>query len=121
MKLIYLFLGGGLGSVARYMVSGWSHRIMGDSFPWGTLSVNVIGSLLIGLLWGYFEMRNIGPGLRMFLFVGFLGGFTTFSTFALETMNLLRSGEMKMALVSIFANNLLAFLFVFAGFISSSI
>lgn len=113
--------GGALGSLSRYYVSGLSHKIFPGMFPWGTMVVNALGALVIGLLWGLFEIKNISPNMRMFIFVGFLGGFTTFSTFALETMNLLKENEIKMAVINVLANNILAIVFVFAGFFISKL
>lgn len=116
MKIFYLMAGGALGSLLRYYTGGIAHKLVPGVFPWGTLAVNVIGSFVIGILWGLFELKNISPNMRMFIFIGFLGGFTTFSTFALETMNLVREGNMKFALINILVNNILAILFVFIGF-----
>jgi CrcB protein len=118
-KVIFLMAGGALGTLSRYYVSGLSHKVLPGLFPWGTMVVNALGALVIGLLWGLFEAKNISPQLRMFVFVGFLGGFTTFSTFALETLNLLKDNEIKMAVINVLANNILAILFVFAGFFLS--
>lgn len=111
--------GGALGTLFRYLVSGWTHKFTAGDFPWGTLMVNATGALVIGILWGIFEQRDIGPHSRMFIFIGFLGGYTTFSTFALESMNLMQDGETKLAIFNIFANNLLALTFVFAGYFLS--
>lgn len=118
-KIIYLLVGGALGSLARYLISGLTHRHFEGIFPWGTLMANATGALVIGFFWGIFDQREIGPNTRMFIFVGFLGGYTTFSTFALETMNLLRDGEMKYAVVNVLANNVLAIGLVFAGYFLS--
>ena len=119
IKIIYLLAGGALGSLSRYLLSGYTHRIISGTFPWGTLFVNATGSLLIGFFWGVFEMKNISPQARMFIFIGFLGGYTTFSTFALETMNLVREGDIRMAVVNVLVNNLLSLLFVFVGYFLS--
>jgi CrcB protein len=81
--------------------------------------VNVLGSLIIGLLWGIWETANISSHMRTFIFIGILGGFTTFSTYSLETLNLFREGEVKMAIVNILANNILGILMVFAGFFAA--
>ena len=118
-KIIILAAGGAIGTVLRYSVSGLTHRAVGGMFPWGTLAVNLTGSFLIGLLWGIFEVQNISSNFRTFLFVGILGGFTTFSTFALESLNLMRDGEMKLALSNVLASNILGILLVFAGFMAS--
>jgi CrcB protein len=108
--------GGALGTLSRYYVSGYSHKLLAGLMPWGTLVVNVSGAFLIGLFWGLFEMKDVSPHTRTFFAIGFLGGFTTFSTFALETMNLLKENEFKLAVVNVFANNVLAIVFVFAGY-----
>lgn len=96
MKEILLVAAGGLfGSVSRYLVSGWVQRAVGGAqFPWGTLAVNVAGCLAIGLLAGLVEARQLlSAGTRVFLLIGFLGAFTTFSTFGYETFGLARGGE----------------------------
>lgn len=116
LKILLLISGGAIGTLARYSLSGVVHRWFGSSFPFGTLAVNLIGSFIIGLLWGMFERESLTPNVRSFLFVGVLGGFTTFSSFSLETLNLFRDGETKWALMNILANNLIGLLLVFAGF-----
>lgn len=121
LKIIFLLTGGALGSLSRYLVAGLTHRFISGMFPWGTLMVNATGALIIGMFWGIFDQRDIGPHTRMFVFVGFLGGYTTFSTFALETMNLVRDGEIKFAVLNVLANNLLAIVLVFAGYFASKI
>jgi fluoride exporter len=119
IKILLLATGGAIGTVSRYAVSGISHRYFLGNFPIGTLMVNIIGSLVIGFLWGTWETANISSHLRTFIFIGILGGFTTFSSFSLETLNLLREGEFKIAMVNILANNILGMLMVFAGFFAS--
>ncbi len=119
VKIILLLAGGALGSLSRYAVSGLTHRYIAGIFPWGTLMVNVTGAFVIGFLWGLFEMKGLSPNTRMFLFIGFLGGYTTFSTFALESLNLIRDGDIKMAVLNIVLNNLLALILVFAGYFLS--
>ncbi len=116
-KILLLVSGGAIGTVARYLISGVAQKYMGSGFPWGTLVVNVTGAFIIGLIWGLFETVEIRSGFRIFVFIGILGGFTTFSSFALETMNLYKQGEIKMAILNILANNILAIVLVFVGFI----
>lgn len=108
--------GGGIGTLLRYLISGLTYRYFDVTFPFGTLFVNLMGSLLIGFLWGTLEIESISPNLRSFLFIGVLGGFTTFSTFSLESFNLLKDGEMKSAVTNILANNILGIALVFVGF-----
>ena len=93
--LVLVGAGGFGGSVMRYALSGVVHRLVPlSAFPYGTLAVNGLGCLVIGLLVGLSDARNvIGPQMRLFLFLGVLGGFTTFSTFGHETLALLRDGE----------------------------
>ncbi len=91
----YVGIGGFIGSLFRFGVSGFVHRLLPfATFPYGTLAVNVSGCLVIGILGGLAESRQvISPELRLFLFLGVLGGFTTFSTFGYETIELLRDAE----------------------------
>lgn len=96
-QVLLIALGGSLGAVARYGVATWVYQHTGTSFPWGTLIVNVSGSFAIGFLTALFESTIVPTGWRSVLTIGFLGAYTTFSTFSLETMNLLREGEMRLA------------------------
>ena len=116
VKLLFLMTGGALGTLARYLASGLAHRMTGSLFPLGTLFVNSVGSLLIWIVWALWEQSSVPSYIRLFVLVGFFGGFTTFSSFSLETMNLIRDNEMKMALFNILANNILGVLLVFGGF-----
>lgn len=117
MKIFLLLAGGAVGTLARYALAGFTHKIYAGTFPMGTLMVNLLGSLVIGFLWGISESRNISPNYRAFLFIGLLGGFTTFSTYALETMNLLRENEIRQALINMVGTNLLGLVLVFTGFL----
>jgi len=118
-KLIILAAGGAIGTLLRYTLSGFTYKMLNGGFPWGTLVVNLAGSFIIGLLWGVFEIENLSTNIRNFIFIGILGGFTTFSTFALESFSLFRDGEVKIALLNIVASNVLGILLVFAGFLLS--
>ncbi len=116
-KLILIGFGGFIGSVMRYLVSGYVQTISrSNTFPYGTLAVNVIGSFIIGFLFYFIETRSsLNPQMRALLLFGFLGAFTTFSTFSLETYNLLRSGELVPALMNVGANCVLGVMAVWAG------
>ncbi len=116
-KLLLIGSGGFLGSVLRYLVSGWVQRLSGSAgFPYGTLAVNVVGCLVIGVLSWLADMRGLfTPEARVFAFVGLLGGFTTFSTFGNESLALFRDGENLSGLVYVGAHLLLGLGAVWAG------
>lgn len=119
MKALLIFTGGGLGALARYALAGITHTIYLGTFPLGTLVVNTSGSLLIGLLWGLVEAGHMPSHIRSFLFIGILGGFTTFSTFSLETMSLIRDGSWKFASLNILGNNLLGISMALVGYFAA--
>ena len=94
--------GGAIGALLRYWTSTAVHSRLGTGFPWGTLTVNVTGSLLMGFLYIWLiERMATGPEMRAFLLIGVLGAFTTFSTFSMETLNLLESGQPGRAVANI--------------------
>ena len=101
MQLIAIAAGGALGALFRYWVSNGVHLVVGRSFPYGTLTVNVIGSLCIGLLYVFFNERfEVAAPWRALMMVGVLGAFTTFSTFSVETLNLIESGQFVRAMLN---------------------
>lgn len=109
-------LGGALGASARYAVAALMLRLMGPGFPWGTLTVNVAGSFAMGLLVEGLALRfNISPELRLLLVTGFLGGFTTFSAFSLDTANLIERNAMGPAAAYVIASVLLSVGALFGG------
>jgi CrcB protein len=116
--LLAVILGGGLGSALRYGVNVAAERYIGASFPWGTLTVNVVGSFLIGVLAAYFAFRGESPWsqpIRLFLITGILGGFTTFSAFSLDFAVLVERGETALAMTYVAASVLLSLGAIFAG------
>jgi len=102
-KLAAIAIGGAAGSVLRYGVSQGIHALVGRGFPWGTLVVNSLGSLLVGFIFVYLVERSaVSEVLRAALFIGLLGGFTTFSTFSLETLVLIEEASYLKAVINIF-------------------
>ena len=96
LSYVWIAVGGGLGSMARYWLSGLVANAVGETFPWGTLVINVIGSFVIGLfatITGPDGRLLVGSLPRQFVMIGICGGFTTFSSFSLQTLNLLNDGE----------------------------
>ena len=117
LKVFLIGLGGFAGAVSRYLVSGLVYRLPGtEMFPYGTLVVNMIGCLLIGLGGGLMESRQLfSPEARSFIFIGLLGGFTTFSTFAFESFNLTREGQLLATASNVLAHVLLGLAMVWLG------
>jgi CrcB protein len=95
--VLWVGAGGFLGAVARYWVGGWVSRRMGTSFPYGTLVINVSGSFVLGLIMGLLDGHALVPAVRLAMAIGFVGAYTTFSTFSYETMQLLESGAALLA------------------------
>ena len=110
--------GGFLGALARYGLSGLVHRqVPLTTFPYGTLLVNLLGCLLIGVVAGYAESRQLfGPEVRMFVLIGVLGGFTTFSTFGYETFAMLRDNDLLRAAANVGAHVILGLALVWLGY-----
>lgn len=98
MAALVVFVGAGLGGVARYALSGWMQGAGGSSFPWATLIINVTGSLLLTFVYGLLDGAPGGAEWRTFLGIGLLGGYTTFSTFSLEAIRLFHSGDWERGL-----------------------
>ncbi len=115
-KFIWIACAGGLGTLARYSLAGLVQRITGGVFPWGTVAVNICGCLLAGLLWTALEERYSLPGdVRAMVFIGFMGAFTTFSTYMLETGNLFQDGEWVRAAGNMLLQNGLGITALFTG------
>lgn len=109
-NLLLVALGGGVGSVLRYLLSG-----MNASFPWGTFAVNILGSLIIGLLVGLVSKGVLSAEMKLLLVTGFCGGFTTFSTFANESLGMMKTGDVLMMALYVGASVALGILAVWLG------
>ena len=116
--LVFIAGGGAVGAILRYSASLGVYSLFGRGFPYGTLFVNVVGSLLMGILSIILLDRfNVGPEWRAAILVGLLGAFTTFSTFSIETMNLLEQGDLTRAMLNIAVSVVLCLLAVWVGLI----
>jgi len=113
--VLSIAIGGGVGALARYsvarLVGGWVNSL----FPWGTFAANAAGSFLMGFLFQLFDTYTVSPYVKGVLTIGFLGAFTTFSTFSLETVNLLRDGELRTALFNVLISVTTGLVLVYAG------
>jgi fluoride exporter len=117
VRLLLIGLAGFVGTLLRYWLSGAIARRYGETFPYGTLIVNLIGCFVIGFLFYLFYDRALAsPTSRTAIFIGLLGGFTTFSSYGLQTFTLLRDGELFLALVNVVTSNVLGLVFVWVGY-----
>ena len=116
MNFLLVFVGAGLGGMLRHAVNMLTLRWLGPNFPWGTFLINITGSIAMGLVVGFLTHRNLpGTGLRLFVATGVLGGYTTFSTFSLDTITLWERGEVANALAYVFGSLLFAFAGLWLG------
>lgn len=114
--LLLIGLGGFLGSISRFLIALGINRIFQSVLPIGTLFVNIAGCLLIGIIYSLAEQKNmLSPELRIFLSVGFCGGFTTYSSFAFEKFHLIKTGDFLMLAIYVSASVFLGLIAVFAG------
>ncbi len=120
-NVILIFVGAGLGGVLRYWLSSGLHALLGKQFPYGTLFVNVSGSLLMGFLFIVImdRFQGLGPQLRSLLLIGLLGGYTTFSSFSIETVNLIENGQWLGASMNVLLSTLLCIAAAWAGVIGA--
>lgn len=118
MTWLAVFLGGALGSVARHGVNVATARLLTTPTPWATATVNMIGSLVIGFLAGALaaERLSMSPGTRAFVFVGILGGFTTFSSFMLDSLTLLQTGAPTRAVLNLAGQLIIGLVLTIGGY-----
>ncbi len=120
LSYVLVFVGGGCGSVARFLCSGFFARQFGEAFPWGTLFVNVIGCFVVGVLAGLAVPEGrwmISPSVRQFLVIGFCGGYTTFSSFSLQSLTLAQGGEWSHVAANIILSIVCCFIGVWLGYV----
>ncbi|MGE0269483.1 MAG: fluoride efflux transporter CrcB [Candidatus Omnitrophota bacterium] len=116
VKLGWLFLAGGAGTLMRYVLTGVVFQALGARFPYGTLIVNLAGCLIIGFLFALTDSKlALSPDTRLYLMVGLLGAFTTFSTFILETFALMKDGEFFLSAVNVLGSVLLGLAVLYLG------
>ena len=115
-EVLYILLAGGLGALGRYYTTGLAQRLLGEGFPHGTLIVNVLGSFILGfIMQASISTDLVPPSLRIALTIGFLGAFTTFSTFSYETFGFIEDGSWLTAGVNILTNLVPGLIAVFSG------
>ena len=117
-KTIFIALAGLVATLLRYWLSGFVSRQYGETFPWGTLVVNLIGCLLTGAAFFLTEERFVvSPTVRTVILIGLLGGFTTFSAYGLQTFTLLRDGDIGLAILNMIVSNILGLSMVWMGYV----
>jgi CrcB protein len=116
LKILAVLIGGGAGSISRYLLFLATQQLGDGAFPVGTLAANLLGAFAAGLLWCFFEGSRLTNEWRLFIFTGFLGGFTTFSALALETTQLCKAGEWRTGLFYLGISNVLGLFLVFSGY-----
>ena len=120
-KILAVAFGGSIGAVIRFLIFTYYDKLSNQNSHWATLAVNLLGSFLIGLLWGIFDRVYVSPGIRLFIFVGLLGSFTTFSTFAFDVFSMSKSGDIKSLIIYILATNIFGVALAFGGYYLSKI
>jgi CrcB protein len=118
-NLLLIASGGALGALARFGISKFIGKIIGGAFPWGTLTANFIGLFIIGVLFEFFERSILPQSMRYLITIGFLGALTTFSTYGLETLLLMKNGHIRMAIFNILLSNIGGLICVGAGMLLS--
>lgn len=118
LKYLIVFVGSGIGGGLRFWLSSLVHKYFPPFFPLGTLIINILGSFILGyMIFGLDEKELVSPSVKLFIGIGFCGGFTTFSTFSLETFNLIRNSEFLFAGINILASVLISLLGVYLAYL----
>jgi len=114
-QVLFIALGGAIGALSRYWIAKIVNQLTGGNFPWGTITVNFIGLFIIGFLYELFERTVVPSEIRVFLTIGFLGALTTFSTYGIETIALLRNGQYGLGILNILLSNIAGLVLVVIG------
>jgi len=115
LDFLYIFLGGGLGAMARFGISKLIN-FNPIGFPWATFTSNIISCIFLGILFGIAIQKNLDQKYQLLLMTGFCGGFSTFSTYSLESFNLIENGQLTIAILYMFTSTLVCLLCIFLGF-----
>jgi CrcB protein len=116
LAVLLVAIGGGIGSATRYLVGGWFAARFGSAFPYGTFAINVTASFIVGFFLAFAQERvSLAPNLRLFVAVGFIGGYSTFSTFEYESVRLLQDGEMLLGAIYLLGSVITGGLAVIGG------
>ncbi|HXG18799.1 MAG TPA: fluoride efflux transporter CrcB [Methylomirabilota bacterium] len=122
MEYLLIGVGGFLGANARYILADWAARRFGVVFPYGTFLINITGSVMLGFFLAFLQERAfIHPYYRLFFAVGFLGAYTTFSTFTYESLRLMQEGSLSLGLLNVVGSPLIGLLGAFVGFVLGSL
>ncbi len=122
MEYLVIGIGGFLGANTRYLAAGWAARRFGATFPYGTFIINISGSFILGFFMAFLRDRAfIHPNYRLFFAIGFLGAYTTFSTFTYESLRLLQDGSILLGFTNILASIIIGLVGVFIGFVLGGI
>lgn len=114
-EVLWVGLGGFVGANARYLLGGWIASRLGSAFPYGTFAINVTGSFILGLIMGTLEGHVLSPMVRLALAIGFVGAYTTFSTWTYETIRLIETGSLGLATVNVIGSLLVGLLAAVGG------
>jgi len=117
VKVLVVFVGGGAGALLRYLIAVVMPTASANVFPWSTFVTNIVGCFLMGLLFSWFQLNSASSTVKLLLMVGVLGGFTTFSSFAIEFISLINAGESLKAFLYFLASNVVGFSMAFVGLI----
>jgi len=118
LNVLLVAIGGAIGAAARYLVGAWLSSLLGSDFPWGTFFINVTGSFLIGVVLVLVQGGALPAGARLFVAVGILGGYTTFSTYSYETLGLVSDGNLVGALLNALGQVVLSLVSVYLGVVA---